>query len=78
MNFNELNSSNSTIVTVNGTELRTTQNPYVSDDGEFYNAHAVDQDNNEYQLTWVVTNHDTDDESETCDWDLPSGVLTLK
>lgn len=76
--FNELNATNSTIIEFEGKELRTTQDPHISDDGETYKAHAVDVENNEYIITWEVTNAETTDESESCDWDNPVGVLRVK
>lgn len=75
--FTELNAHNSTIVTVEGTEYRTTQEPHVSDDGRTYKAHAVDAQDNEYIIAWAVINEETTDESEACDWANPSGVMAL-
>jgi hypothetical protein len=44
----------------------------VCDDGNFYEAHALDEDENEYMIYWPVINHnyhDGGDESDACDWD---------
>ncbi|MGG3987467.1 hypothetical protein [Bacillus smithii] len=75
--FDELNVTNSTIFEWEGKELRTVQDPYVSDDGDTYTAVAIDENNNEYQVYWEVINSDTTDESETCDWDKPIEVVKL-
>lgn len=76
--FETLNETNSTIVTVDGTELRTTQEPYLN--GENYTANAVDQDDNEYKINWEINHPDfenLEDESEACDWDNPVEVEKL-
>ena len=53
-----------------------TQNPYISDDGSYYEALAIDADENEYLIQWDTTEDwrsrdiaDQWDESEACDWD---------
>lgn len=74
MKFENLNQSNSTIVFSEGEEYRTTQNPYVNDEGTHYMAHAVDEKNDEYMIEWEIVHPDynsLDDESETCDWENP-------
>lgn len=76
--FNELNATNSTIITWEGRTLKTTQNPYVSDDGDQYLAHAIDENENEFIVTWEVIDHETTDESEACDWNNPIGVTLVK
>jgi predicted DNA-binding protein len=76
--FETLNETNSTIVTVDGTELRTTQEPYLN--GDTYTANAVDQYDNKYQITWEIIHPDFNeltDESEACDWDNPVSVEKL-
>ena len=76
--FETLNETNSTIVTVDGTELRTTQEPYLN--GDNYTANAVDQDDNEYKIIWEINHPDfenLEDESEACDWDNPVSVEKL-
>lgn len=75
--FDELNARNSTIVDWNGKELRTTQDPYVSDDGSEYKAHAVDAEGNEYMITWEVVDAEATDESCACDWDNPREVAKI-
>ncbi|MFB7817401.1 hypothetical protein ACFC0X_24930 [Paenibacillus chitinolyticus] len=77
-NFNELNSSNSTVITWEDQVLKTTQDPYVSDDGDTYIAHAVDEQNNEYIIKWEVIDHETDDESSACNWYEPISVTLVK
>ena len=76
--FETLNETNSTIVTVDGVELRTTKEPYLN--GDNYIANAVDQDDNEYKITWEINHPDfenLEDESEACDWDNPVSVDKL-
>lgn len=58
--------------------LNLQQNPYVSDCGEFYQAHAIENDNcetegNEYMVYWAV-NSTSENEDEACDWDDFSAV----
>lgn len=76
--FNELNAHNSTIIEFEGKELRTTQDPYVNDEGDLYSAPAVDVENNEYIITWEVVDFETTDESSACDWNNPTGVTLVK
>lgn len=76
--FEELNSSNSTILVWEGKELRTTQDPHVSDDGEHYLADALDSEGNTYLITWSVIDSETTDESSACDWESPVGVMLVK
>ncbi|MFD1179191.1 hypothetical protein ACFQ3W_23260 [Paenibacillus puldeungensis] len=76
--FSELNATNSTIVEWEGKTLKTIQDPYVSDNGEQYIAHAIDAEGNEYLITWSVINYETTDESEACNWDEPVGVMLVK
>ncbi|MED5094512.1 hypothetical protein [Bacillus safensis] len=77
MKFENLNDTNSTIVTFEGREYRTTQNPFVNKDGTHYLAKALDQSNNEYLIKWKITHEDyenLEDESEACDWENPVKV----
>lgn len=77
MEFNNLDQTNSTIVISGGKELRTTQDPYVIDNGETYRAMAIDQENNPYMIEWEVNHPDfenLEDESEACDWNNPITV----
>lgn len=75
--FNELNATNSTIIEWEGKTLKTTQNPYVNDEGNQYLAHAIDENENEYIIAWEVINNETTDESEACDWERPVGVMSV-
>lgn len=83
--FEKLDELNATVLEVPGemvygeyengqVELKTLQDPVVSDDGLTYSAPAVDVFENEYRITWEVTNFKTADESEVCDWDNPVRV----
>lgn len=74
----ELNERTSTIVEHNDLELKTTQDPVVSDDGKTYTAPALDPFGGEYLITWKVNNFETTDESEACDWDNPIEVKLVK
>jgi len=54
-----------------------TQNPYISDDGTYYEAHAIDADEYDYLIQWDTTEDwksreiaDQWDESEACDWNV--------
>jgi hypothetical protein len=76
--YNELNETNSTIITWEGKELRTTQDPYVNDNGDMYTAPALDAQGNEYIIAWSVIDYETTDESTSCDWDNPAGITRLK
>lgn len=76
--FDELNHSNATVIEWDGKTLKTTQDPYISDDGEVYTAHAVDAEDNEYILAWEVIDPEITDESSICDWDNPVGVTLVK
>ena len=49
-------------------ELRLTQNAYIISDTQ-YQANAVDDVNNDYQVNWDIINIDCDDESNACNWD---------
>jgi hypothetical protein len=52
----------------NDIELKLNQLPYIYTD-ELYRACALDKDENEYIITWSITNPECQDESEACDWD---------
>ncbi|MGN7402717.1 hypothetical protein ACTHO0_22950 [Cytobacillus praedii] len=75
--FEELNETNSTILEVEGIEIKTTQDPYLSDCGKFYKAHAINIFGGEYELKWKVINFETTDESEACDWDNPVEIVLV-
>ncbi|MGG0029516.1 hypothetical protein ABEX92_16780 [Bacillus safensis subsp. osmophilus] len=80
MNFESLNINNSTIVFFEGVEYRTTQNPYVNDEGTQYEATAINRDNEQVLIEWEITYQDyknLEDESDACDWDNPSKVIRL-
>lgn len=77
MNFDKLNETNSTIVKYKGTELKTIDDPYINDDGTHYNAYAADEKGNEYIITWKITDHETIDESEICNWYKPEKITTI-
>ena len=79
-NFKDLNVTNSTIIELEGKEYRTTQEPFVNDEGTEYKAHAVDEANNEFMIVWDINHSDfenLEDESEACDWDNPVRVIKL-
>lgn len=68
---------NCTCVMHEGKELRTLVDPFVSDNGTEYIAHAIDDEGNEYMVLWDVVNSDTEDESESCDWENPKSINRL-
>lgn len=50
--------------------LRLTQDAYICDNGLEYTAAAVDKNDNEHQVYWLIKCHDTQgDESNACVWD---------
>lgn len=83
-NFNELNVTNSTIIEWEGKELKTTQDPYLdlyrsfvdAPDQDAYQAHAIDESENEYVIYWEILNN-SEDESDRCDWVNPMQVIEL-
>lgn len=73
--FSSLNEKNSTIFESGGKELRTIQDPYIIE--KTYKAIALDQDDNQYDVEWEIINHETTDESESCNWEKPISVIKL-
>jgi hypothetical protein len=57
---------------VDGTEYCLTQYPYLdgTNDNPHYTADGYDFAGNPVRLTWEITNSETEDESEACDWDV--------
>ncbi len=56
-----------------------TQDAYIDGPAEgtpYYRAMAIDQEGNEYEVTWEVVENweQIEDESEMCDWDSPASV----
>ena len=45
--------------------------------GNWYEAHAVDADGNDYRVIWTEVDRDREDASEACDWDNPDYVLEV-
>lgn len=72
--WSSLDDSNSTIFYHDGREFRTTQDPYITDDGESYKAEAISSFGDEVTVYWEVIDNETTDESEACDWDNPVTV----
>lgn len=54
-----------TAITDCGLRVKATQDAYISDDGKTYQANAGD-----YTIFWDVVNHDCDDQSSACNWDV--------
>lgn len=50
----------------NNITILLTQQPYLHND--WYQAVGIDADENEYMVTWEITNSETEDESDACDW----------
>ena len=42
---------------------------------EWYEAAAEDEDGNTYRVIWSITNPDTEDESDACDWSEPWAIF---
>jgi len=38
-------------------------------EGDHYCAHAQSDDGTVYKVMWAITNHESNDGSEACDWD---------
>ena len=58
---------------VDGTEYCLTQYPYpdtIRGGVVGYVAHGYDRAGNPMHLAWEITNSETEDESEACDWDV--------
>jgi hypothetical protein len=55
-----------------GTEYCLKQYPYLDGTNEapIYTANGYDRAGNPMRLTWEITNSETEDESEACDWDV--------
>ena len=55
-----------------GTEYCLTQQPYIDGTNEapHYSANGFDRAGNPVRLIWEITNRETEDESEACDWDV--------
>jgi len=66
-------------VTHNNKTLTLTQDAYMTSNGsrDYYRAHAVDANNNEYYIIWDIVDADCDDESNACDWANPSDVISI-
>ena len=50
-----------------GKTLTLMQDAYLDTDN-FYTAHAIDDDDNDYQIFWEIITHDCDDQSDACNW----------
>jgi|HubBroStandDraft_4_1064222.scaffolds.fasta_scaffold11096_4 hypothetical protein len=53
-----------------GKTLTLTQQPYICDliGSNHYVAMAEDEEGNEYEIKYPITNPECEDESESCDW----------
>ena len=71
--------SNNNTVTINSKTYTLTQDAYIDSDGsrDYYTAHAVDADNNEYYIIWDIVDAESDDESNACDWENPSDIISI-
>ena len=61
-----------TIATDEGKLIDLVQNAYMQQGGSscWYEAAGEDRETGEdYKVRWAITNADTEDESEACDWD---------
>ena len=78
--FSNLNIGNSTICKFEGTEYRTTEEPYyagVSEGKKIYKACALDESDNNFVISWEVNHPDFEnitDEDNACDWNKPIRV----
>lgn len=71
--------SNNNTVTHNSKTYTLTQDAYITGNGsrDYYRAHAVDADNNEYYIIWDIVDAESDDESNACDWKKPSDIISI-
>ena len=49
-------------------DLSLVQDAYIINDTQYY-AEGEDVEGCLYSITWDITNHDTENEDEACDWD---------
>lgn len=72
-------SDNHGTVTHNGKTITLTQDAYITSNGsrDYYRAHAVDANQNEYYILWDIIDADCDDESNACDWSNPSDIISI-
>jgi hypothetical protein len=53
--------------------LELLETPYITQGGTptvaYYEAEAVDVEGNSYTVRWDITDNDTEEASEACDWD---------
>ena len=72
-------SDNHGTVTHNGKTFTLTQDAYITSNGsrDYYRAHAVDANQNEYYILWDIIDADCDDESNACDWSNPSDIISI-
>jgi hypothetical protein len=45
--------------------------------GDWYEAHAEDEEGNEHMVRWTNVDWDAEDSSDTCDWDNPDYIQAL-
>ena len=66
-------------VTINSKTYTLTQDAYITGNGsrDYYRAHAVDADNNEYYIIWDIVDAESDDESNACEWENPSDIISI-
>ena len=70
-------------------QLTLTQDAYISGgsfsvgtgvaryNGNWYEAHAVDEDGKEYMVYWTSVDWDNEDEGDACDWDNPDYIRQI-
>lgn len=81
--FSDLIGPHGATIEWKGKRMQTTDVPYVMQVGEelyaheMYNAPALDEDGNEYVIYWEITDAETTDESEACDWANPTSVIPM-
>lgn len=44
------------------------QNAYISSNGKTYQAHAIDEEENDFLVYWLITKPNVEDENEACNW----------
>ena len=62
-------------VEFDGKIYRPQQDAYISNNGETYEARALDQDGNYCMIYWDIICPNSDDGSDHCNWDHPSDII---
>lgn len=56
-------------------EIVTIGKKFISEDGKKYHAFGLTKNEMPYRLSWDITNFETENKDEACDWDSPISVV---